>query len=224
MDASMSNPVTQRKVFERFLTEPEERQLFRYVQQFKSIYARRDLAAMLVLRHTGIRVGSLVLLTCGQAREALRGGALLLDSEQVKGGKPAQDGKPRRSRAYAVPCNSKARAALESLLRLVREQLGTQPSDDLKLLLRRGKQRFIGLSVRSMQARMQHWVHESGLQVDASPHWLRHTLAKRLMARSTSSDPQGIVQIALGHANRSATAIYTLPDRQELAQALEDAG
>ncbi len=210
------NPVTNRKVFERFLTEAEERQLFKHVGQFKSIYARRDLAAMQLMRHTGIRVGSLVLLTVGQAREAQRTGLLSLATEQVKGGKRAR-------RAYAVPCNTKAQQALDELLRLCKDLLGSRPSDDLRLLLRRGKKRFTGLSVRSMQARMQHWVHDAKLKVDASPHWLRHTLAKRLMARSTSSDPQGIAQIALGHASRSATAIYTLPDRQELAQALEDA-
>jgi site-specific recombinase XerC len=70
---------------------------------------------------------------------------------------------------------------------------------------------------------MAHWREHTGLPVEASPHWLRHTLAKRIIARSTARNPLGVVQHALGHHSLNSTGIYTAPDRDELARALEEA-
>jgi site-specific recombinase XerC len=204
----MLNPVTSRKVFERFLTEAEERQLLRTIKRVDDALARRDLAWMTLLRQTGIRVGALSKLTCGDARDALRRGELELSDEISKG-----------HRGYAVHLNKAAQGALRTLLRERREQGFPERADDPLVMSRKGN----GLAVRSFQSRMQAWVREARLPVSASPHWLRHTLARRVMDRSESSDPRSRVQLILGHRYRDTTAIYTLPTREEIANELEAA-
>ena len=59
----MLNAITQRAVFERYLTEGEERQLMKHVGRFGDELSRRDAAWMDLLRQTGIRVGSMAGLT-----------------------------------------------------------------------------------------------------------------------------------------------------------------
>lgn len=197
----------QRKVFERYLTEAEEKRLFKTVGQYGDVLARRDCAWMALLRQTGIRVGALAGLTVSDAQAARRSRRLDLRAEISKGG-----------RAHSVPVNKKADAALRTLLS-IRREMGHAQHPDQPLIMSRNHR---GMSVRSFQARMQHWVRQAGLDVNASPHWWRHTIAKRAIARSTSTDPLGIVQGILGHADRSSTAIYAAPDREEIRQAMED--
>lgn len=203
----MLNPVTKRKVFSRYLTEVEERQLLREPARYNDPLAQRDHAWMVFMRQTGIRVGSLSQLTVADARAMLASGTVTVHDEIAKGG-----------RGYQVPLNKAARKALEQLLRVRRDQ-GFDPIASMPLLMsRKGK----GLSVRSLQARMQLWRREAKLPVAASPHWLRHTLAKNIIKHSEAKDPQGIVQIALGHRYRETTVLYTLPDREEVLRALEN--
>lgn len=202
----MLNTVTRRQTFQRYLTELEERQLLHHVSRFADPLARRDHAWMLLLRHTGIRVGTLSQITVGAAQDMLATNTLRVSDDIAKGG-----------RGYEVPLKKAAARALRTLLAVRREQ-GFKPATDAPLLMsRKGKR----LSVRSLQARMQQWAREARLPVKASPHWLRHTLAKRIIKNSEARDPHGIVQIALGHRYRETTVIYTLPDREEIAAALE---
>jgi site-specific recombinase XerC len=205
----MLNAVTQRAVFSRYLTEDQERQLFRFVAQFQCMYARRDHAWMRLLRQTGIRVESCALLTVDDAVTALRLGRLRVRPETAKGG-----------RGYELPINLEAEKALRDLLKVRDEFPGSVALPDGPLILSRNHR---GMSVRSFQARMAEWVKEAGLPVDASPHWLRHTLAKRIVKKSTARDPIGIVQIALGHTSRASTQIYVLPDKEDVARALQEA-
>lgn len=204
----MTSRVCKRAVFERYLTKAEEARLFKHVGQFSGVLARRDHAWMLLLRHTGIRVSSLAGLTVGDARSAIALRSLTLRHEHAKGG-----------RGYEVACNKDAISALRTLLS-VRREMGHMQIDDHPLVC---SVRGSALSVRSFQARFSEWRSEAGLAVEASPHWLRHTLAKRLIAQSTARNPLSIVQAALGHRDLSSTGIYTLPDREELALAMEEA-
>lgn len=202
----MLNTVTQRRVFQRYLTEVEERQLLQHVGKFGDVLARRDRAWMTFMRHTGIRVGSLAQLTVGDARTMLASQTLQVTDDIAKG-----------HRGYEVPLKKAAARELRHLLAIRREQ-GFESAAGAPLLMSRKGQ---ALSVRSLQARMKQWVKEAKLPVAASPHWLRHTLAKRIIANSEARDPHGIVQLALGHRFRETTVIYTLPDREEIAAALE---
>lgn len=198
----------QRRVFERYLKETEERQLFQTLRQFADVQARRDHAWMRLLRQTGIRVGSLAGLTVHDAQLALATKRLVLRAESAKGG-----------HGYDVPVNTKARAALKDLLKVRREQ-GHAPLPDAPLIMSRHHR---GMSIRSFQDRMRKWVRAAGLQVEASPHWFRHTLAKRIVQRSTASDPRAIVQHVLGHHSIMSTCVYTGPDREDEERAMEEA-
>lgn len=200
--------MNEQTTFERYLTVSEERTLLRTVADSADILARRDSAWMRLLRQTGIRVGACAGLTVFDAREGLKHGRLGLRDEVSKGG-----------RGYDVYLNRKARAALTDLLRLRRE-MGHAENPEASLVMSRNHQ---GLSVRSFQARMEMWVRRAGLSAKATPHWWRHTLGKRVMEQSTARDPRAIAQSALGHVTINSTAIYTRPDREDVARAMEEA-
>ncbi|MFZ5514670.1 MAG: tyrosine-type recombinase/integrase [Pseudomonadota bacterium] len=198
----------ERRVFDRYLAVSEEKQLFRTIKQFGDVHARRDHAWMRLLRQTGIRVGALHGLSVHDAELAIKDGYLRIRSSINKGG-----------RAYSVYLNKEARRALVDLLK-IRREMGHPQHPDAPLVMSRKHQ---AMSVRSYQSRMQHWVQAAGLGIDASPHWFRHTLAKRIFSQSTAQDPRGIAQGVLGHASINSTAVYTLPDRESLARAMEEA-
>lgn len=210
----------ERQVFERHLTEAEEKQLFATIKQFKAdVYARRDLAMLTLLRQAGIRVGSCAGLTCADARAALRSHKLALRPEICKqSGRRAAAGKP--ARGYSAYLNKRARAALKELLACRRDMGHTEHPDGALVMSRHGN----GISVRSIQQRMRKWCLAAGLDVAASPHWLRHTCAKRIVQRSTSRNPVAIVQRQLGQASPASAAVYTMPDREEIEDAVEAAG
>lgn len=197
----------ERQVFDRYFTPQEERQLLGTVGAYSNAPARRDHAWMRLLRQTGIRVQSAAGLTVGDAQRALRGGYLDVCSDHAKGG-----------RGYRVYCNRRAAQALRDLLR-IRADMGHAPVDSAPLIMSRNRR---GMSVRSFQARLQHWCRTAGVR-EASPHWLRHTLAKRIMARSVARDPRGVVQSVLNHASVDSTAVYTMPDREDVELAMEGA-
>jgi site-specific recombinase XerD len=198
----------QRQVFNRYLTEKEEAQLFQTVRKFGSVLARRDYAWMMLARQTGLRVSPLSQLTLEDAKEALLDGHLQVRAETNKGEKP-----------YAVYLNRTARKMLGRLIR-IRREMGAPEMPDSPLIMSRNHHR---MSVRGLQNSMAVWVKEARLKVKATPHWLRHTFAKRLVERSTARNPLVIVQHALGHSDINSTAIYTFPDRCELEAAMEAA-
>lgn len=200
-----------RHVFSTYLTEQEEAQLWRALRADDGWLARRDLALFRLLRHTGIRIGSACALTVDDARQALREGTLQIRDAIAKGG-----------RGYPVPVSRKARAALMALLGLRRER-GLPALPEAALLCPR-KRAGAGLTPRAVQMRLEYWRRRAGLTVPVTPHWFRHTLAKRMVQRSVAREPLRFVAGALGHRSLDSTAIYTRPDREELAQAMEEAG
>ena len=144
----MLNAITQRAVFERYLTEGEERQLMKHVGKFGDELSRRDAAWIELMRQTGIRVGSMAGLTVEAAQHGVKRARLVLEDDHAKGG-----------RGYEVPLNKRAVAALRRLLK-VRSDMGYKPLPHMPLVMsRKGN----GMSVRSYQARMAMWVREAGL-------------------------------------------------------------
>lgn len=204
----MRNRITHRKVFDRYMTESEEKKLFAHLKRLRCPWARRDLAWMRVLRHTGIRVGALIRMTVRDARESLASGYLTIDGEKAKGG-----------HGYEVYLTNPARYAIQSLLG-IRRELGRPMYPDSPLVPNR-QGGFV--SDRLLQIRMKNWCRAAGLQIEATPHWWRHTFAKRIMRRSTAQDPKAIARLALGHKDGRSTDIYTLPDREDIEQALREA-
>lgn len=204
----MRNRLTSRAVFQRYLTEDEERQLLRYIAMSSEVTAQRDHAWIRLLRHTGIRVGSLVGLTVGLAREAVRTGMLHLPDAICKG-----------ERGYDVVCSHAARTALNDLLK-VRAAQGHKETPDAPLLMSRKKRR---LSIRMVEHAMRSWAKHAGLVREVSPHWLRHTLAKRILKKSPSGNADAEVMLQLGHSNPRSTAVYSLPSIEDMREALEAA-
>ncbi len=208
MSAQFLTGATGRLVFERYLTRREEKTFLAHIARHSGAYARRDHAWIRLARFAGLRVGTLGGLTVADARGALAEKRLRIRAEIAKG-----------HRAYDVPLSLQAQQALRDLL-TVRRAMRLADDEDAPLICSR-----LGnaLSERSFQHRMQMWRRSSGLAVDASPHWLRHTLAQRILETTESRDPLGVVQVALGHASRSSTVVYSLPNREQVAHALQAA-
>ncbi|HCD04449.1 MAG TPA: recombinase XerC, partial [Methylophaga sp.] len=164
------------KTIDRYLTVKEEKQLFKVVGSIKGNLAERDMAWMELLRYTAIRVGSLVGISVQDARHAIAIGRLELRSEFAKRGK-----------GYSIPLTKKAKHALKELLR-VRVAMGYALEPDAPLVM---SQKGKGISIRSLQSRLRHWVDMAGLD-DITPHWFRHTLAMRIMNQSTAVNKLGV--------------------------------
>ncbi len=71
------------------------------------------------------------------------------------------------------------------------------------------------ISPRSIQLRLKYWAKRQGLDVNITPHMLRHSFASHMLE---SSGELRSVQELLGHANISTTQIYTHLDFQHLAK------
>ena len=196
--------------FYRYLTLAEQRHLLATIRQFAAIESRRDAAWITLMLKTGIRVEAMSLYTCGDARLALSTRDFYLRAEIQKG-----------SRAHRLVLVRAARGALIELLR-VRKLQGHVEDADAPLVMSRNHR---GLSVRSYQVRLRYWAEIADLPCasEISPHWLRHTVAKRVLENSTDPDPMRIVQAVLGHANRGTTAMYTRPDREAVSNQLHAA-
>lgn len=191
----------------RYLTEDEQQRLLKTITNSAAAHARRDSACIRLLRSTGLRVGEFTSLTVGDARDALRTRYLFIPRVRRKGGK--QD--------HSVLVTREAEQALRDLLAL-RADAGTvlRETDPLVLSRKGG-----AMTVRAWQHRFKVWARAAGLPDEVSPHWMRHTRGMNIMRRSTSNDPRGIVQAALGHASISSTGIYTQPSREEVEAQLE---
>ena len=76
------------------------------------------------------------------------------------------------------------------------------------------------INPRTIQQRIKYWAKKQGIEINVSPHMLRHSFASHLLE---SSGELRSVQELLGHANISTTQIYTHLDFQHLAQVYDDA-
>jgi integrase/recombinase XerC len=163
--------------------------------------ATRNYAILRVLVDTGIRVGSLV---------GLRLSDLTWTEKKRKATLTVLYGKGERSNTIALP--PKTRAALA-------DYLAARPeAEDDHLFLSTRKR---GLSSEAVRQMVNKYARRAGLDPQAvSPHTLRHTLARNLLAQGS---PLTEVQAILGHAQISSTAIYTQPSEEEKAAALERA-
>ncbi len=76
------------------------------------------------------------------------------------------------------------------------------------------------VSPRNIQQRLKHWAKKQGLDINITPHMLRHSFASHMLE---SSGELRSVQELLGHANISTTQIYTHLDFQHLAKVYDQA-
>lgn len=199
------------RAFERYLTESQQQQLLRHMHLRRAdALARRDGALMRLLLHTGMRLGETVAMSLGDALEGLRTGWIFIPRAHRKG----------RRADHTVRVTEPVREALRDLVAARLEIVGqtTTPAVAPLLASRQGE----GLTPRAVQLAFKRWMADAGLPPEISPHWLRHTRAKNIMRRTTSTDPRGIVQAALGHASVSSTSIYTEVSKEDLSAALAE--
>jgi site-specific recombinase XerD len=189
----------------RYLKEHEEKQLFKTIAAASGLDAQRDYAWMQFLRNTGVRISVLANLTLGEAKAIIASQHITLPA--MKGGEEAQ-----------VFVNKKAVSALKTLIH-VRRQFGFAVIDSMPLIMGYKNK---GMSIRNFQSRMKYWRELANLPVQASPHWWRHTLGKRIIKNSTSPDALNIAQKALNHSSIQSTGIYTEADREDVEAALEE--
>lgn len=157
----------------------------------------RDQAIILLLFHTGLRVGELCALDLGDVQLRERKGSV-----RVRYGK---GGKQR-----VVPLNPVARKALKAWLRV-------RPETSCKAF-------FVGKRLEPLQpGGVQRMLGEYGRRagVEVTPHIARHSFAKRLV---DSGVPLDRVAMLLGHASLDTTRIYTTPDERDLESAVDRLG
>jgi len=194
-------------MFDRYFTEAEEKQLFATVKSRSGMLAARDYAWMRLFRATGMRVGAMSQLTVGHAMAALRTGYLDLQSDIQKKGVE-----------HRIFTTKACQKALRDLLR-IRRDMGYAETADGGLIMSRNHK---PMSVRSYQSRMNYWCAMADLGINASPHWFRHTVGKRIMKNSTAQDPRGVAQGVLGHISGRSTEIYTRPDKEDIEMAMRE--
>ena len=209
-----TNPTAQIKVprmqrlAPRWLTKSEQRALLRVVERDlffpyvfysqRRITRRRDAAIVVLLLHTGLRVGELTSLQM-QA----------VDLKERSGWIEVRAGKGRKTRI--VPLNAVARRALQAWLQ-VRPEVS---EGHVFIVVERSHHG--PLSSRSVQRAIRRYGELAGLP-KLTPHMLRHTFAKNLVEAGVSLEK---VAALLGHSNLNTTRIYITPSSEDLRQAVE---
>jgi len=155
----------------------------------------RDLAIVLTLRHTGIRVSELSSLTLGDVETSERKGSLT-----VRSGKG--------SKFRVLPLNVDARQAITAYLKV----RPTVSADHLFI-----GQRGQGISSRAVELLVTKYGRLAGLE-DVTPHTLRHSFGKH--ALDAGADLVSVSAL-LGHQRLETTAIYTTPSQRDLEKVVE---
>jgi len=183
------------------LTPDEARRLIAAVDR-TAIWGPRNHTLVVFLFHTGLRVGELVSLNVenvatpdGRVRDVLH--------------LPAASAKYHRSRL--VPLNETAQLAVRTVLAW-NARYGFSVAPGAPLLVTRKHTR---MSDRSVQALFAELRVKAGLDVKATPHSARHTMATVALANGGNVRA---LQAAIGHKRLATTEVYTHVNRSELAR------
>jgi site-specific recombinase XerD len=173
---------------------PLARCVDRLIREAERHADKRNLAILLTLCHTGLRVGELCNLRLGDVVTSERKGEV-----RVRGGKGNKD--------RTVPLNNDVRRALTAY-RSVRPTVA-------------GDHFFVGqrgtpLRPQGVQQVVAKYARRAGLP-DVTPHVLRHTFAKHVL---DAGEDLATVQRLLGHERLETTAIYTQPTARDLEEAV----
>src|SRR5215207_10022334 len=173
----------------------DKRDIDRLIRTVERHGNTRDLAIVLVLRHTGIRVSALSGLLRGDVETSERKGMLTVRSG--KGGK-----------FRILPLNVDARRAIAAYL----EVRPTVSADQLFI-----GQRGQGIGSRAVELLVTKYGRLAGLE-DVTPHTLRHSFGKH--ALDAGADLVSVSAL-LGHQRLETTAIYTTPSQRDLENVVE---
>jgi len=179
---------------ERLLSAPDD----------KTLLGARDRAILETLYSTGIRVSELVGINRADLDET--GEAIIIR------------GKGRRERI--VPLGSHALGALRNYLAILdgdlrKAGLSSEPKSPLFINKHGGR-----LSTRSVRRKVTKYLLTAGLDVEISPHTLRHSFATHLL--DNGADLRSVQEL-LGHQSLSTTQVYTHLSTRRLRDAYDDA-
>jgi site-specific recombinase XerD len=173
----------------------EKRDVDRLIRAVERHGSTRDLAIVLTLRHTGIRVSELSNLMLSDVEASERKGSLTVRSG--KGGK-----------FRVLPLNVDARRAIASYL----EVRPTVSTDRLFV-----GQRGDGVSARAVELLIAKYARLANLE-GVTPHTLRHSFGKH--ALDAGADLVSVAAL-LGHERLETTAVYTTPGQRDLERVVE---
>lgn len=147
----------------------------------------RDKALIETIYSAGMRVGEAV-------------GLSISDADAISGVVKIR-GKGKKERLGIL--GKSAQSALRSYLKFRRSiGIASGGSDPLFINLRD----YSGLTARSVQRNLKHFLLTAGLPPDFTPHKLRHSFATHLL--DAGADLRSVQEL-LGHENLSTTQIYT---------------
>jgi len=162
----------------------------------------RNRAIVIFALNTGLRVSELTGLDVGDVLNGHIRKELEVRKEIAKG---------RRERM--VPLNEKARQAITDLLDF-NEQRGYSVGKDDPLFVSRTGNRITSRQVENIIKRLR---ENSEIEVDMTPHTLRHSFATRLRKKGVDLR---VIQTLLGHKSLSTTQVSTWVDREDLERAV----
>ena len=171
-----------------------KREVDRLIREAERHGDKRNLAILLTLRHTGLRVGEICNLRLGDVTISERKGQLL-----VRAGKGNKD--------RVIPLNNDARQAIAAYL-----EVRPTVADGHLFIGQRG----VPLQPQGVQQVVAKYAHRAGLP-EVTPHVLRHTFAKHVL---DAGEDLATVQRLLGHERLETTAIYTQPTARDLEEAV----
>ncbi len=173
----------------------EKRDVDRLIRTVERHGNKRDLAIVLTLRHTGLRVSELSNLTVSDVQMSERKGALTVRSG--KGGK-----------FRVLPLNVDARQAIAAYL-----DVRPTASSDRLFVGQRGE----GVSPRAVELLVAKYARLANLE-GVTPHTLRHSFGKH--ALDAGADLVSVAAL-LGHERLETTAVYTTPSQRDLERVVE---
>jgi site-specific recombinase XerD len=171
-----------------------KRDVDKLIREAEKEQNKRNLAVVLTLRHTGIRVGELCNLRLADISISERKGSLV-----VRSGKGDKD--------RTVPLNNDVRQAIEFY-----KEARPQVADDHLFIGQRGEP----LQPDAVQLIVRKYARRAGLD-GVTPHTLRHSFAKHVL---DAGEDLATVSRLLGHERLETTAIYTQPNARDLEEAV----
>ena len=185
----------------KYLTEQETEKVLSSFCEGDPFYIRNKAMVIFAL-NTGLRVSELTGLNVGDIVNGRIRRELKIRKEIAKG-----------KRERIIPLNEKAREATRELLDYNEERRYSQEKEDPLFVSKRRRR----ISARQVENIIKQLKKDSEIDVDITPHTLRHTFATRVYNKTGNLR---IVQTLLGHSSIKTTEIYTHVGREDLQKAV----
>lgn len=198
----------QTRAGENYLTEDEEKRLFKLLRNRKDWQAERDYTLLRLARATGLRRVEICRLNVGDVR-----GKMTLEVVERIAAKGA---------IGDVHLPKKIQALVRWFLRLKRTWSEALDDGAPLFVSRKGGR----LDKSTVHRLLDKWCREAGIP-HYSPHALRHTKARRIIDdTSILSDEDRaralqFVNRQLRHKSMNSTLIYTVPNKEQMSRVAE---